>query len=267
MKSQKNIDIIDKQSKQLNQFFTEINTNIIRDKNEELDEKDIIGCDINCKCVSTEEYCDCSRNKSGVSVNYDSLGLLMNWRNPLYECGLNCFCNKTQQSINKCVNRFTQRNTKCVFEVFLDQSKGHSIRAVNDIKFGQFVGEYCGEVIDRTEAFNRFQLNNNNKEEHNYILIFREHFGVDSIFETIIDARFYGNHCRLINHSCDPNLIAIPVRSDSLRPRICLFASKHISRGQELSYDYGSSDSLLSNKLCFCNSSKCRIYMPSDFSK
>lgn len=266
----------------LSQIFCKINKNIIRDTNEEYDRRDLIGCDINCNCVINKDIvekaqhfdlslniktigkcCECSRDKSFIDYNYDSNGLLINWRKPIYECGLNCFCVSNEQLMNECLNRLTQYNTKCETQVFFDQLKGYSVRTLNHIKLGQFVAEYCGEVINKSEARIRFE--SYNKEEHNYILIFREHFGIDSTFETIIDARFYGNESRLINHSCDPNLIALPVRSDSLRARICLFAVKDIETGSELCYNYGSNDSQLSNKLCFCMTDKCNRFMPLDF--
>ena len=265
-------------SKLVSNSFIRINSNIICDKNSDFDQKDLIGCHIDCNCLQkqlkdllpqesnqwSDTCCDCSSDKCGVDSNYDKNGFLINWRKPVYECGDNCFCGTTPSLLTQCRNRWTQRATECLIQLFIDPLKGYSIRTLNDLKLGQFIVEYCGEVIDKIEAKNRFKLYSERNEEHNYILIFREHFGSESSFEIIIDAKQFGNDSRFINHSCDPNLIAIPVRSDSLRPRICLFAAKDIDSGSELSYNYGSEESPLSTKSCFCGSDKCKGFMPLD---
>jgi len=60
-------------------------------------------------------------------------------------------------------------------------------------------------------------------------------FTLDS--EHIIDATFYGNKARYINHSCDPNL-----KSDKLvingETHIIFIALRHIEAGEELTFDY-----------------------------
>lgn len=52
-----------------------------------------------------------------------------------------------------------------------------------------------------------------------------------------IDARFYGNVSRFINHLCEPNLV--PVRAflshqDLRFPRIAFFSSRLIAAGEQL---------------------------------
>lgn len=52
-----------------------------------------------------------------------------------------------------------------------------------------------------------------------------------------IDARYYGNISRFINHLCDPNLIPVRVfmlHQDLRFPRIAFFSSRDILSGQEL---------------------------------
>lgn len=52
-----------------------------------------------------------------------------------------------------------------------------------------------------------------------------------------IDARYYGNISRFINHLCDPNLIPVRVfmlHQDLRFPRIAFFSSRDILNGQEL---------------------------------
>ena len=52
-----------------------------------------------------------------------------------------------------------------------------------------------------------------------------------------IDARYYGNISRFINHLCDPNIIPVRVfmlHQDLRFPRIAFFSSRDILTGQEL---------------------------------
>lgn len=52
-----------------------------------------------------------------------------------------------------------------------------------------------------------------------------------------IDARYYGNVSRFINHLCDPNIIPVRVfmlHQDLRFPRIAFFSSRHIRAGEEL---------------------------------
>ena len=52
-----------------------------------------------------------------------------------------------------------------------------------------------------------------------------------------IDARFYGNVSRFINHRCEPNIVPVRVFIDhqDLRfPRIAFFASRDIRAYEEL---------------------------------
>jgi len=58
-----------------------------------------------------------------------------------------------------------------------------------------------------------------------------------------LDGYPFGNVSRYINHDLDdPNLFTVNVLSehhDREQVRICLFASRDIRPGEELSYDYG----------------------------
>lgn len=52
-----------------------------------------------------------------------------------------------------------------------------------------------------------------------------------------IDAQFYGNVARFLNHLCEPNLFPVRVftKHQDLRfPRVALFACRHIRVGEEL---------------------------------
>ena len=56
-----------------------------------------------------------------------------------------------------------------------------------------------------------------------------------------VDSSRMGNHSRLINHSCDPNLVTYKIIKDDRninRPHPVLFAARDIAIGDELSFNY-----------------------------
>lgn len=78
-----------------------------------------------------------------------------------------------------------------------------------------------------------------------------------------IDARFYGNVSRFINHHCEPNLVPVRVfmsHQDLRFPRIAFFSTRLIQAGEQLGFDYGERFWDIKGKLfsCRCGSPKCR---------
>jgi len=67
-----------------------------------------------------------------------------------------------------------------------------------------------------------------------------------------------GNIARFINHSCDPNLVMLPVRSDSIASILCLFTLKAISMGKELWFSNGDTPA----ESGYCGSEVCKGYLP-----
>jgi histone-lysine N-methyltransferase SETMAR len=137
------------------------------------------------------------------------------------------------------------------------------------------VCEYAGEVLGELEAELRNQQDRKN-QSGNYIYWIRENFGDKNVTQTIVDPTTLGNIGRYLNHSCDPNLVACPVRIDCLVPTIAFFATRSIQREEELTFDYGvnsdnatsdvtilkSDESLEQLTLCLCHSKNCRGKLP-----
>jgi SET domain-containing protein len=71
----------------------------------------------------------------------------------------------------------------------------------------------------------------------------------------VIDATFYGNKARYLNHSCDANCYADVFKvNDELH--IILLAFRHIQKDEELTYNYKFEKE--ANKLpCFCGAKNC----------
>ncbi|TYZ59843.1 hypothetical protein PybrP1_005479 [[Pythium] brassicae (nom. inval.)] len=123
-----------------------------------------------------------------------------------------------------------------------DDARGWGVVALERIPRGSFVGEYTGALVSTREMQRRFR----EARGRNYVLVLREvarqagssASGGFSALRTIVDATVCGNFTRLVNHSCEPNLTITAVRVDSLIPRLVLFASRDIARGEELTFDY-----------------------------
>ena len=76
-----------------------------------------------------------------------------------------------------------------------------------------------------------------------------------------IDATFFGNKARFINHSCDPNCVVKMCIKAGL-PSACIYSKNRISKGTPLTFDYFTNElELLATHLdgpCRCGSVKCR---------
>ena len=123
-------------------------------------------------------------------------------------------------------------------EVFQTSNRGLGVRARELIPKCHFITEYTGELISYEEAKKRTEVKRNDSES-NFLLVLKEHVLMGNIFRTHIDATHYGNVARFINHSCEPNMVMFPVRHNSPVPKLCLFSSRAIDAGEELTFSYG----------------------------
>jgi hypothetical protein len=79
----------------------------------------------------------------------------------------------------------------------------------------------------------------------------------------VIDARWYGNVGRFINHSCNPSLMAVRVCVEvphEYLHRIGFFALRDIVENEELSFDYRY-DSTGHTMPCHCGAPNCRKWV------
>ncbi|XP_027602191.1 histone-lysine N-methyltransferase SETMAR [Pipra filicauda] len=192
---------------------------------------------------------------------------------PVFECNALCQCGES------CPNRLVQRGLRLRLQVFRTPRKGWGVRALEPVPRGTFVCEYAGEVLGMAEARRRIRAQS--PQDSNYIIAVREHLHDGRVLQTFVDPTRVGNVGRFLNHSCEPNLFMVPVRVDSMVPRLALFAATDIPAGEELSFDYsgrfhnspGSSrehnpleeDNRL-RKPCYCGSPMCASFLPWDSS-
>ena len=173
---------------------------------------------------------------------------------PVIECSSFCSCEKT------CVNRTSQREPLESIFISSAGAKGCGVFTSDDIPRGSFVCEYVGELVREKECEERLRDGG-----VCYVVKIREHLGCGPVLTTCIDAHYYGNISRFINHSCSPNLVIVPVRSNSILPRICLFTSISIKRREELCFSYCNTSSKktdLGQVSCLCSSKNCRGFLP-----
>lgn len=99
--------------------------------------------------------------------------------------------------------------------------------SMSDVKKGQFVIEYVGELIDEATCQERVRKG---EDITNYYML-----TIDK--DCIIDAGPMGNLSRFMNHSCDPNCETQKWTVNG-EVRVGLFASREIKADEELTFDY-----------------------------
>ncbi|KAJ0044205.1 hypothetical protein NL108_008122, partial [Boleophthalmus pectinirostris] len=165
----------------------------------------------------------------------------------LYECHP-----QVCPSGDRCCNQdFTKRlypDTK----IIKTPGKGWGLISLRDIKKGEFVNEYIGELIDEEECRSRIKYAQENNITNFYMLT------IDK--DRIIDAGPKGNYSRFMNHSCQPNCETQKwtVNGDT---RVGLFAVRDIPAGTELTFNYNL-DCLGNDKMvCRCGAPNCSGFL------
>ncbi|NXS31976.1 SETMR methyltransferase, partial [Pomatostomus ruficeps] len=246
----------------------------------ELDPTEITlpGCPCRRSSCQAAE-CPClSRGQNHGAQNYSGWRLAeqpeqREFSRPVFECSSLCGCGPG------CQNRLVQRGLRLRLQVFRTRCKGWGVRALEPVAAGSFVCEYAGEVLGAAEARRRSRAQA--PQDPNYIIAVREHLHDGRVLETFVDPTRVGNVGRFLNHSCEPNLFMVPVRVDSMVPRLALFAATDIPAGEELSYDYSGRFHNLPEtsrehkppeegnslrKPCYCGSRTCASFLPWDSS-
>lgn len=143
--------------------------------------------------------------------------------------------------------RFTKMEYAQV-KPFKTKNAGWGLMAMEDIKEGQFVIEYVGEVIDKKECDQRLKKNATDNISNFYFL------NLDK--DLVIDAGPKGNLARFMNHSCEPNCVTQKWTVNKA-PRVGLFALKDIPAGSELTFNYNLDCRGNERTKCKCESTLC----------
>ncbi|XP_048685461.1 histone-lysine N-methyltransferase NSD3 isoform X2 [Lepidochelys kempii] len=148
-----------------------------------------------------------------------------------------------------------QRFTKRLYpdaEIIKTDRRGWGLRTKRNIKKGEFVNEYVGELIDEEECRLRIKRAHENSITNFYMLTVTK--------DRIIDAGPKGNYSRFMNHSCNPNCETQKwtVNGDV---RVGLFALCDIPAGMELTFNYNL-DCLGNGRTeCHCGAENCSGFL------
>eukprot|EP00057_Strongylocentrotus_purpuratus_P010549 XP_011665023.1 PREDICTED: histone-lysine N-methyltransferase NSD2 isoform X2 [Strongylocentrotus purpuratus] len=148
----------------------------------------------------------------------------------------------------KCQNQRFQKRAypdSCQMKV---SHRGWGLVAMVDIKKGDFVNEYVGELVDEEECRRRIKQAHEENITDFYFLTLDK--------DRIIDAGPKGNLSRFMNHSCQPNCETQKwtVNGDT---RVGLFAIRNIAAGNEISFNYNLDCLGNEKKRCECGAPNC----------
>ncbi|KDP29530.1 hypothetical protein JCGZ_19243 [Jatropha curcas] len=183
-------------------------------------------------------FCSCSPSpgSSGVCGRDCHCGMLLS------SCSIGCKCGSS------CLNKPFQHRPVKKMKLVQTEKCGAGIVADEDIKRGEFVIEYVGEVIDDKTCEERL-WNMKHRGETNFYLC-------EINRDMVIDATYKGNKSRYINHSCSPNTEMQKWIIDG-ETRIGIFATRDIKKGEHLTYDYQFVQ-FGADQDCHCGAVGCR---------
>ncbi|XP_069100621.1 histone-lysine N-methyltransferase, H3 lysine-36 specific-like isoform X1 [Pleurodeles waltl] len=187
-----------------------------------------------CNCKATDEN-PCGQDSECIN------------RMLLYECH-SSVCPAGEKCQNQC---FSKRQYPEV-EVFRTASRGWGLRCKVDLRKGEFVNEYVGELIDEEECRARIKHAQDNDISNFYMLTLDK--------DRIIDAGPKGNHSRFMNHCCQPNCETQKwtVNGDT---RVGLFALCDIQAETELTFNYNLECLGNGKTVCKCGAPNCSGFL------
>lgn len=150
---------------------------------------------------------------------------------------------------SRCLNRAFAQRRYASLDVLRAGKKGFGLYAKEDLKAGQFIVEYVGEVLDEEEYLRRKQFYEASHQRHYYFM----NIGNGEV----VDATRKGGFGRFINHSCSPNC---ETQKWVVQGELCigLFALVDVPAGTELTFDYNFERYGDKPVKCLCGSAQCR---------
>ncbi|XP_050431930.1 histone-lysine N-methyltransferase ASH1L [Adelges cooleyi] len=191
-------------------------------------------------CTYEAQTCNCKVPTEGKGCTDDCLNRMI-----FAECSQDlCPCKE------KCSNQRLQKHEWAPGLVkFMTEEKGWGIKTTQEVKNGELLLEYVGEVVSE-QTFKDRMTSIYKSDVHHYCL------KLDG--GSVIDGHRMGGEARFVNHSCEPNCEMQKWSVNGLF-RMALFALRDIQPDEELCYDYNFS---LFNpdegQSCKCNSPNCR---------
>ncbi|EUD69176.1 hypothetical protein C922_00039 [Plasmodium inui San Antonio 1] len=196
-------------------------------------------------CKSDDYRCLCQGECDPFSC-YNSLSKIQCSKN---RCNL-----PIQIQDKKCFNRPFRQSAIKDLEIRKTERTGYGVFCKRDIKNGELICEYVGEVLAKNEFEERleaYQEESKKTDMYNW-------YAIQINRDVHIDSKRKGNISRFVNHSCSPNSVSQKwiVRGFY---RIGIFAQQDIPAGEEITYNY-SYNFVFNNFECLCNSANCMNY-------
>ena len=147
--------------------------------------------------------------------------------------------------------RFQKQENKLVYP-YPTEIKGWGLFALNDIKKGEFIIQYLGEIFSLTSQIGIIRRTEYSGSTCTYLMKLSP--------KEVIDPTKKGNVARFINHSCDPNCVTQKwnVMGEVF---VGIFAKKDIAKDEELSFDYKFDVYKTPFLRCFCKSYNCKGFL------
>jgi [histone H3]-lysine9 N-trimethyltransferase SUV39H len=151
-----------------------------------------------------------------------------------------------------------------------------------DIKKGQYIDKYVGEIITSDVANQRRQESDVAKRKDVYLFALDKFSDPDSMDPRLagpayeVDGEFCAGPTRFINHSCNPNLrifARVGDHADKHIHDLAFFAIEDVPAGTELTFDYvdGEDTELMEDSYdpetlkdmtkCLCGTDNCRGFL------
>ncbi|XP_060071280.1 histone-lysine N-methyltransferase NSD2-like [Ylistrum balloti] len=188
--------------------------------------------------------CECRTDQENpCSSETDCLNRML-----MYECNPNV-CPAGEKCQNQ---RFQKRSYPDSVPFKTAEGRGWGLKTLVNIKKGQFVNEYVGDLIDELEVKKRIDDAHENNICNFYMLTLDKN--------RIIDAGPKGNLSRFMNHCCNPNCETQKwtVNGDV---RVGLFALNDIPAGSELTFNYNLECLGNDKTACCCGAPNCSGFL------
>ncbi|KAF2772254.1 hypothetical protein EJ03DRAFT_266966 [Teratosphaeria nubilosa] len=193
------------------------------------------------ECDCAEEWDSSTQTNHACGEDSDCIN-----RATKMECLGDCGCGTA------CQNQRFLRKQYADVSVIKTEKKGHGLRANTDLKAGDFIFEYIGEVIGENVFRRRMQQYDEEGIKHFYFMSLTK--------GEFVDATKKGNLGRFCNHSCNPNCYVDKwVVGDKLRMGI--FAERKIQAGEELVFNYNVDRYGADPQPCYCGEPNCTGYI------
>ena len=202
------------------------------------------GRNIGCEYLSCDCLADSADNNDGkkvfpYSAGRHDYGCLRNFylenRHHIYECNSRCNCEEN------CKNRVVQHGRTVPLQIFKTGNRDWGLRSTQDLKKGQFIDTYRGEIITNDEANQR----SGTIDQDIYLMDLDKWSEEEGSALYVCDGKHVGGPTRFINHSCEPNCAIYTVsynHADINIYDLAFFATDFIPKGTELTFDYVDED-------------------------